>query len=146
MSLKKLHFLVPALISSVLVLIGYIVINGLPLMHMPELEEIAYVEILDRSLDSETRIFTNEEDIEIAINVTNFLLYKPGKIHSQYSFDKSYIEMVFHLKDETTVTIQADDFVVSNNGTKYHLKEDSGTTFIKITEGIFFFDSLAEEM
>ncbi|QRN86353.1 hypothetical protein JR334_03780 [Clostridia bacterium] len=144
MNFKKLHFLVPGLISAIIVMIGYVYINGLPLMHMPELDQVSSVEITSNRLDINSRVFTETEDLEMALNVTNLLLYKPGKVHQPYSFTEPSIKMNFQLKDGSSVLIEADNTIVSKNGNKYHLKDDSGSIFTKVAEGLFFFDALVE--
>jgi hypothetical protein len=141
---KKLHFLIPGIISALIIVVGYILINGLPLTNIPELDDVAYVEITNTRLDLETRTYTETEDIENALNVTNLLLYKPGKIEQQDSQKNPVIELVFYLKDGNTLIIEANEQTVSLDGKEHNLKGDNGTTFLNVTEGIFFFDALVE--
>jgi hypothetical protein len=141
---KKLHFLIPGIISALVIVVGYILINGLPLTNIPEIEDVSYVEITDARLDTDTRAFTETEDIENALNVTGLLLYKPGKVEQQESPKNPVIELIFYLKDGTTLVIAADEQTVSIDGKEHNLKGDNGTTFLHVTEGIFFFDALVE--
>lgn len=92
-------------------------------------------------LDINARKFTEIEDIEKAINLTNFLSYKLGKPEQK----EPLIEFVFHLKDGNSFVIRSNGKTVYSNGKAYSLKGDNGTTFIKITEGIFFFDDLVKK-
>jgi hypothetical protein len=130
---KKLHFLIPGIISALIIVVGYILINGLPLTNIPELDDVAYVEITNTRLDLETRTYTETEDIENALNVTNLLLYKPGKIEQQDSQKNPVIELVFYLKDGNTLIIEANEQTVSLDGKEHNLKGDNGTTFLNVT-------------
>lgn len=143
-NVKKLHFLIPGIISALVVVVGYILINGIPLTNIPEIGDVSYVEITDARLDLDARTYTEIEDIENALNVTGLLLYKPGKPEEQESPKNPVIELVFHLKDGNTLIIGADEQTVTINGKEHSLKGDNGITFINVTEGIFFVDALAE--
>lgn len=143
-NVKKLHFLIPGIISALVVVVGYILINGIPLTNIPEIGDVSYVEITDARLDLDARTYTEIEDIENALNVTGLLLYKPGKPEEQESPKNPVIELVFHLNDGNTLIIGADEQTVTINGKEHSLKGDNGITFINVTEGIFFVDALAE--
>jgi hypothetical protein len=138
---KFLYYLIPIIISGIITTIGYFFMNGIPLFGIPKIEDVSYVEISDTRLDINARKFTEIEDIEKAINLTNFLSYKLGKPEQK----EPLIEFVFHLKDGNSFVIRSNGKTVYSNGKAYSLKGDNGTTFIKITEGIFFFDDLVKK-
>ena len=139
-NLKKLHFLIPGIITAVIAAIGFVWINGIPLLNIPEIEEVSYVEISDYKLDVHGRRFTKIEDLEKALNLTNFLAYLPGKSDGK----EPIIEMKFHLKDGSSFVISSNEEAATMNGKEHSLKGDKGSVFIKVTEGIFFFDELVE--
>ena len=137
---KKNHFLIVGIISAVIVAIGFGLMNGIPLLNIPEVEEISYVEITDNKLDVHSRRLTEIEDVETALNLTNFLTYLPGKSDGR----ELVIEMELHLKDGSLIVISANEETAIMNGKEYRLKGDHGIAFINLTEGIFFFDELVE--
>lgn len=137
---KKNHFLIVGIISAVIVAIGFVLMNGIPLLNIPEVEEISYVEVTDYKLDVHSRRLTEIEDVETALNLTNFLTYLPGKSDGR----ELVIEMELHLKDGSLFVISANEETAIMNGKEYRLKGDHGIVFINLTEGIFFFDELVE--
>lgn len=139
-SKKFSQYVITIIMSAIIGTIGYLVINGIPLLGVPNIEDVSYVEISNYRLDINARKFTEIEDIEKAINLTNFLLYKPGKPEQK----EPIIELVFHLKDGNSFLISANEKTVYIHGKERSLKGDNGSTFIKVTEGIFFFDELVE--
>lgn len=139
-NLKKLNFLIPVIITCVIITIGYLFINGFPLLDIPEIDNISYIEISDHRLDVDSRKITEIEDIEMARKLPNLLLYKLGKPEQ----DEPVIELEFHLKDGKSFLIGANENTVCINGKEHSLKGDNGRTFIKVIEGIFFFEELVE--
>lgn len=137
---KKNHFLIVGIISAVIVAIGFVLMNGIPLLNIPEVEEISYVEVTDYKLDVHSKRLTEIEDVETALNLTNFLTYLPGKSEGR----ELVIEMELHLKDGSLFVISANEETAIMNGKEYRLKGDHGIVFINLTEGIFFFDELVE--
>ena len=83
---------------------------------------------------------TEIEDMETALNLTNFLTYLPGKSDGK----EPIIEMEFHLKDGSLLVISANKETATMNGKEHSLKGDHGSVFINVAEGIFFFDELVE--
>lgn len=122
--------------------IGYFIMYGIPLSGIPEIDDISYVEISNNRLDVQARRFTDIEELEKAVNVTHFLSYKPGKPE----IEEPIIEMIFHLKDGTSLSVSANEKTVYKNGKAYVLKGDNGEVFIRISEGIFFFHDLHENV
>lgn len=135
------NYFIIIIIMCIIVTIGYFLIKGIPLFGVPKIEDVSYVEISDTKLDINARKFTEIEDIEKAINLTNLLLYKLGTPEEK----EPLIEFVFHLKDGNSFVISANEKTVYSNGKSYSLKGDNGKVFIKITEGVFFFGELVEK-
>lgn len=122
--------------------IGYFIMYGIPLSGIPEIDDISYVEISNNRLDVQARRFTDIEELKKAVYVTHFLSYKPGTPE----MEEPIIEMIFHLKDGTSLSVSANEKTVYKNGKAYALKGDNGEVFIRISEGIFFFHDLHENV
>ncbi|AOY76803.1 hypothetical protein [Clostridium formicaceticum] len=138
---RFLYYLIPITVSVIITTIGYFFMNGIPLFGVPKIEDVSYVEISNTRLDTNARKLTEIEDIKKAINLTNFLSYKLGAPEKK----EALIKFVFHLKDGSSFVISSNEKTVYSNGKAYSLKANKGTTFIKVTEGIFFFDDLVEK-
>ncbi|AKL95049.1 hypothetical protein CACET_c16000 [Clostridium aceticum] len=138
---RFLYYLTLITGSVIITSIGYFFMNGIPLFGVPKIEDVSYVEISSIRLDTNTRKITEIQDIKTAISLTNFLSYKLGKPEQ----NEALIEFVFHLKDGNSFVISSNEKTVYSNGKAYTLKDDNGTTFIKVTEGIFFFDDLLKK-
>lgn len=137
---KKNYFWQVGMITAVIVAIGFVLMNGIPLLTIPELEEISFIEITDYKLDNHSRRLTEIDDVETALNLTNLLTYLPGESDG----GELVIEMKIHLKDGGLFVISANEERAMMNGKEYRLKGDHGIVFINLTEGIFFFDELVE--
>ncbi|WP_246579252.1 hypothetical protein [Alkaliphilus flagellatus] len=75
---KFLNYIIPIIISVIIIPIMLFSMNGIPLFGVPKVEDIDYIEMSNTKLGTNTRKFTEIEDIENAINFTNFLSYKLG--------------------------------------------------------------------
>lgn len=141
--MKKIiwQYIIPIFLSVGIVIIGYYFMHGIPLIGIPKMEDVSYVEISDSRLNIDARKFIETEDIEIAVNITNFLNYRLGTPNQEESF----IQITFVMKDGTTVTVSANEETVYWNGKVFTIKGDNGRTFVSITEGLFFYDVLAEK-
>jgi hypothetical protein len=139
-NLKKLNFLIPTIITAIVVTIVFFLIKGFPLLNIPEIDEVSYIEITDYRLDVDSRKITESKNIEIALNLTNQLLYELSSPEQT----EPEMELIFHLKDGESFVISVNEKAVCANGKTHNLKGDNGSIFIKLTEGVFFFDELAE--
>jgi hypothetical protein len=139
-NLKKNHFWLVGIITAVIVAIGFVLMNGIPLLNVPELEEISFIEITDYKLDVHSRRLTEIDDVETALNLTNFLTYLPGESDGR----ELVIEMKIHLKNGSLFVISANEERAMMNGKEYRLKGDHGIIFINLAEGIFFLDEWVE--
>ncbi len=104
-------------------------------MGLPELEEIARVEITNARLSQEPKVFEDAENIELARKVAIFLNYKPGTVESgEYGDD--FITIRYEEADGTVTEISANETTVFWRGKAHELKHDD--TFVNLVEGIFF--------
>ena len=138
---KLLHYVITIIMTVIVTSIGYYFIHGIPLFGIPKIEQVSYVEISNTRLDTNSRKITAVEDIEKAINITKFLTFRLGSPEQKEPF----IELTFHLKDGKVFVIGANEKTVYNNGRAYSIKGDNGALFIKVAEGLFFFDDLIKQ-
>lgn len=138
---KFLTYLVIMILSGSISIIGCFYLNGIPLLGIPKIEDVSYVEISDTRLDIEAEKFTESEDIEKAVHAIKLLSYKLGTPEQE----EPLIKFVFHLKDGNSFAISANEKTAYSKGKAYKLKGDNGLTFIKVTEGMFFFEELVEK-
>ena len=135
---KTLKYLSIVIIASVASTLAYIFINGIPLLGIPDAEDVSFVEISDKRLDIVKRKITERSDIQNALNLTNFLLYKPGNPQHE----EALIIVVFHLKDGNSFIIGSNEKTMQVNGKEFKFKGDNGEIFLKVAEGMFFIDAL----
>jgi len=139
---KFLYYLIPLIITLIITSVGYFYIGGIPLVGVPKIKDVLYVEIYNNRLGVNSRKLTEIEDIEKVINLTSLLSYKLGTPEKKAPL----IEFVFHLKDGNSFSISSNEKTVYKNGKAYSLKDDKGQFFIKVTEGVFFFSELIKEV
>lgn len=135
------QYLFPVFLSMVIVTVGYFFLRGIPLFGIPRIEDISCVEISDEELGVSARTFTEIEDIEKAVNIVKFLNYELGTPKQ----GEPFITITYRTKDDAVISVSANEETVYWNGRAYTIKGDAGTTFVKITEGLFFYDVLVEK-
>jgi|GEM_PF-1221901 len=137
---KILKKLIPLLMVILISTIGYILLNGIPIRGIPQIDTITSVEILDQHLSPEERFFNQTQEIEKAHHAAHLLLAMPGKA----KLGEPVIDLVFHQQDGSAFTLQANEETVWVKGKAYRLRGDSGPVFIKVIEAMFFYEELAE--
>jgi len=150
-------FLLQQLVVILLVTAEWFLLRGFPMGKIPKTEEVELVEITDLALGVEKKEITDPEDIELAVKTCNLLAWKPGKpdqtAPNQAAPDQTTvnqtatgqtapdpaapeIELVFHLKDGSTITFGANKTTAWRDGKAYRLKEDNNM-FVNCVRGIF---------
>ncbi len=136
---KKLkQIILILLVTSGISIVGFYFLHGIPLLGVPNAEDISYVEISHEALDESARIFTEKEDIEKSVNIISFLNYEIGIPEQQ----EPLVTITYHTKDGGETSVSANKETVYWNKRAYTIKGLNGTTFVKITEGLFFYDTL----
>ncbi|AFL99284.1 hypothetical protein Desde_0840 [Desulfitobacterium dehalogenans ATCC 51507] len=140
--MKKIikQYILPVVLSMVFVSIGFFWLHGVPLIGQPKKEDVSYIEIADTNLTDDIRTFTEYEDIEKTVNMLNFLNYQLGTPEQEAPF----ITITYHLKNGEKVDIFANKDTVYWGGKGYTIKDDNGTIFVNIIEGMFFSDLLVD--
>lgn len=101
---------------------------------MPDSKDIAFVEVRDVRLSSESRRLTSPEDISNARNVANLLNYWLGVVQDE----EPVISITYCLKNGETVDVSASEDMVFWMGKARKIRD--GDMFINIVEGLFFMD------
>ena len=108
--------------------------RGVPLYGMPDSKDIAFVEVRDVRLSSESRRLTSPEDISNARNVASLLNYWLGVVQDE----EPVISITYCLKNGETVDVSASEDMVFWMGKARKIRD--GDMFINIVEGLFFMD------
>ncbi len=112
--------------------------NGMWLLGLPNEKDIESVSVSYPSVTEEVKLYSDSENIHLALSLSGFLKYTPLKQPDQE--DAPLITITYHLKDATRKTLSASDRTVWWNGTARCVKQTGA--FIKLTGGIFFLSEL----
>lgn len=127
-----LRFLIQLAVITVLLVGGSIVINGMPLFGVPDVDDIQSVQISYPGADSGIET-SSREDVELAQNLTSFLYYAPFALVD--SEEEPAITITYSLRDGAQKTVAASDTTVWWNGKAHRLKHPG--QFAKMAEGVF---------
>lgn len=136
-----LRFLIELAVITVLLVGGSIVINGMPLFGVPDVDDIQSVQIsypgaADSGIETSSR-----EDVELAQNLTSFLYYAPfAPVDSE---KEPAITITYFLRGGVQKTVAASGTTVWWNGKAHRLKHPG--QFVKMAEGVFFPQALPAE-
>ena len=127
-----LRFLIELAVITVLLVGGSIVINGMPLFGVPDVDDIQSVQISYPAADSGIET-SSREDVELPQNLTSFLYYAPFALVD--SEEEPAITITYFLRDGVQKTVAASDTTVWWNGKAHRLKHPG--QFVKMAEGVF---------
>lgn len=126
-SWKTLYTVVSIVVIQTIIWVAF---HGVPLIGLPQAEDVKSISITQNSLQ-EREIKTREE-IELMINATNLLNYRIfGKKEGS-----PVMTVTFHLKDGEDVTMKANNTSMWWHGKVHPIKDTS--LFINVVDGIFF--------
>lgn len=108
-------------------------------MVSPKIENIEKVTVIENGTGI-VKEFTDNENIEMAVKLVNFLNIVPFSTMSD-TYDP-IISISYSLKNGSEINLSANDTEVLLNG-KGHQIKDPGV-FIKLTESVFFFAENAQ--
>lgn len=141
-SVKSLiKFLITVAASVFIVMAIDASVRGMWLFGIPDSENVKSVTLSYPRLTDETVRLCEEDDIELALNLTGFLRY--DLFDEPDPDQKPKITMTFHMKDGTDKTIDANNETVWINKKAYSVKQED--MFINLTEGVFFLKYLPIE-
>ena len=128
-----LRFLIELAVITVLLVGGSIVINGMPLFGVPDVDDIQSVQISYPGAAHSGIETSSREDAELAQNLTSFLYYAPFALVD--SEEEPAITITYFLGDGVQKTVAASDTTVWWNGKAHRLKHPG--QFVKMAEGVF---------
>ncbi len=118
------------MISCILNVVIWIAFHGIPIMGIPNIEEVESITIKYNNVQQKEII--KKEEIELLVKSSNILNYKIlGKKEGQ-----PVISMIYHLKNGKDVMIEANYTTVWWKGKSYEIKEKD--MFINIITVLFF--------
>lgn len=136
MKIRELIFRIIA--PFVFLIIGTCIIfpfaKGLPVTGVPKAHEIVKAEISDARTDGKTVTVTSREEIELAVNMKNFLLCEIGSSYN--SNEKGDIVIRYFNSDGDVWEISATETTLYWNGKARQLKNKG--VFVDVAEEIFF--------
>ncbi len=140
--LKKLAAIVlKVLLTAIIIVSVFIFTDGMYLLGIPDASQVEQVTVSYPEVSNEVKVFTEDEDIEQTIKLTNFLKYS---VFEKYAGDdKPMITITYHLTNGGEISVSASRETVWWKG-KAHILKDKDM-FINLTEGIFFLEDLSEE-
>ncbi|NDO47428.1 hypothetical protein [Clostridium sp. MD294] len=126
--IKNIIFVV--IISCVLNVVIWIAFHGIPVVGIPNIEEVESITIKYNNVQQKEII--KKEEIELLVKSSNILNYKIlGKKEGQ-----PVISVIYHLKNGKDVMIEANYTTVWWKGKSYEIKEKD--MFINIITALFF--------
>ncbi len=117
-------------ISCIINGIVWIGFHGIPLIGLPEKEEVERVTIVYNN--TEERSLTDEESIGLLVQSANLLNYRFGG----KTEETPVLSVSYHLKNGKTISLEANTTTLWWRGKSHALKETD--VFINVIEGLFF--------
>lgn len=114
--------------------------QGMWLWGLPSLDEVQSVRISYPSVTDTVKEISGQEDMELAVKLTNFLKY--DVFEKADTTQEPLIHITYHRKDGTDQTISANRTTVWWEGKTYAIKDKD--MFVNLTEGLFFLEDLQE--
>lgn len=133
-----IRFLLEVIIATFLMIGVKILIDGMWLLGLPDLNDIQSVSISYPNLTDEVKEVSNNNDKELALKLTGFLKY--DLFEQTDNEEEPIITITYHLRNGLDKTISANNNTVWWNGKVYSIKDKE--IFINLAEGIFFPDDL----
>lgn len=127
--------LVTVVLTVSIVSIIYVLTKGWLLMLPPRMEHIEKVIVTNIETGTE-KTFTDDENIDLAVKLINFLNYVPFSTASDTY--EPLIKITCVLKNGTVINLSANNTEVFLNGKGHRLK-DAGI-FVNLAEGVLFLE------
>ena len=128
--------------STIFIVIVSVLMEGMWLLGVPKIEDVQSISITDLRYSPEAKEFEDEESIDLAIKLSNFLRYKP--LSPVTGHDTPIVSITYHLKDGSSNSLSANENTVWWQGKAYNIKQEK--IFLNLSEGIFFYgEAIAAE-
>lgn len=131
---KAAGFLLKIFIGMLICAVLYLCVYGMALIGIPEAEEVERITISYSEFPDEVRELTEKEDLEMVIQLSDFLNY--SLLGEDASDSPPIVTVTYFLKNGDTVTVSANRTSVWWKGKVHALKQED--LFVNLTEGIFF--------
>lgn len=121
----------------------FVMTNGVPVFGAPNPRDVESVTVALPGEAGET--YSDPESIELAVKLINYLNYQPFTPVSDTSRELGPdVSITYRLKDGGELTAAANWVTGWWNGEAHALKKPD--TFVKLTEGVFYPDSITKHM
>lgn len=128
-----------AAITAVIMAIS-VCMEGMWLFGIPDIDDVQAVQITDLRHSAEAKKLTDEESIELAVQLSGFLKYKP--LSKAQNNSEPIITITYLLEDGTQKSLSANENTVWWQGKTRAIKQEE--IFLNLCEGIFFFGEAVE--
>lgn len=134
---KAIRFIATILVVGILAMAIGFLIDGVPLLGTPDIENIERVVIKHANYPNENKEYTEEDKIELAVSLLGYLRYSPLK---DLTDDQRQIQITYVMCDGTEYVVAANDHTVWWNGKPSAIKNEK--QFVKLCTAIFFPEEL----
>lgn len=134
---KVVNFIIPLVITTIILLVYFYLAHGLPVAHELEKTNIVSVQIVQ---GKETVNLTGDEDIEKAVNVAKILSFR----FEEANGGPADTICTFYQRDGSKIEIGANNDTIFKNGKQYAGVNDSCRLFGNLIQGLFFSETLQE--
>ncbi|MDD4749519.1 MAG: hypothetical protein PHD26_06265 [Methanosarcinaceae archaeon] len=128
---KFTKFLIPVLLTSLILLAFFYFAHGLSLVHELKTEDVETVQITQ---GKESLTLKNDKDIEKAVLVVKVLAFRFGKANG----GTPNASCTFYLREGSKIEIGANKDTLFKNGKQYLAVKDSCSFFENLIQGFFF--------
>lgn len=133
--LKRILSILCLIIVMIVINIGIkVAMEGMWLFGIPNAENVTSVTIKYPSITEEQLEITDREQIELCINLTGFLKYKP--FVNGDAKDRPTVTLYYHLTNGDQVEVSANSIAVFYNGKRRILHDEN--SFVKFVEVLFY--------
>ena len=132
--MKKIRRLILTIVVvSIVIVAANVLTEGIPLLGVPQANDVVGVRIQHSGYPEQSKEYTDQDSIELAVALCGYLRYSPLK---PLSDDQSLIQITYVMKDGTECVVSANHSTVWWNGNPHALKREN--TFVKLCTAIFF--------
>ncbi|WP_440947885.1 hypothetical protein ACSAZL_06470 [Methanosarcina sp. T3] len=134
---KVTNFIISLVITTIILLVYFYLVHGLPIAHELEQTNIVSVQIMQ---GNETITLTDDKDIENAVNFVNVLSFRFGEANG----GPADTTCTFYLRDGSKIEIGANNDTIFKNGKQYVGVNESCRFFGNVIQGFFFSETLQD--
>ncbi|AKB35520.1 hypothetical protein MSSAC_0930 [Methanosarcina siciliae C2J] len=134
---KVTNFIIPFVITTIILLVYFYFAHGLPVAHELEKTNIVSVQIMQ---GNETITLNDDEDIEKAVNVVKVLSFRLGEANGGFADTTC----TFYQRDGSKIEIGSNNDTIFKNGKQYVGMNESCRFFGNLIQGFFFSETLQD--